>query len=288
MTTMTPHPALRRRDTPAQLCQLVRDWAGRIPTGGAIVEEKKDGIRFLWIDGEAVTREGTLIEGVEHIAEVLRAIEHEQCVPMFFDGEFEVAGSFEATQRHFQARGRNGDDGVLWLYDAVPMREWRRQQSGLTLEVRRRRVDEMVAPFAAGPVKSLPWTRANTIEEIEQAGRNAIARGAEGVVAKHALATYRRNASTWWRIKRKATFDLRVIGVVPHAAGDRLGGLVCDDKGVAVTVTQGFTEDQRKQLWAIRERVIGSVVELSAMERTARGSMRHARYARQRLDKGGE
>lgn len=287
MNAYTPHPALSARLQPKALCQLVTDWRGKLPAGGAIVEPKFDGWRMLWVNSELVTREGAPIEGVEHIADVLRRLEHDACVPMFFDGELLVGGNFEATSAHVQARGRNGVGGTFHIFDAMPMRVWRGEDVGHTAQARRTRLDEILDPIACDAVQPAPWNFVMTAAEVEELARDAIAAGGEGVVVKQALSTYRRAPSgNWQRIKRVLTADVRVIAVLPMAdMPDRVGALLCDHKGVQVRVSAGMTDEQRKLLWEGRSRLLGSIVEVEALDRTARGSLRQARFVRVREDK---
>jgi ATP-dependent DNA ligase len=283
-----PHPALARRpDSQAELCQLVGDWTGRVPGGGMIVEPKIDGIRALWIDGELVTRNGAPIAGAEHIADRLRILEREACMPMFFDGEFQVDGSFDATLAHFAAGGKNGDAGTLQVFDAMPMRAWRGEDPGEALDARKVKLDRMLAATADGAVRPLPWAWATDIDDIEAKAREFITAGGEGIVVKQPGATYQRRRGTiWQRIKKAITLDLRIVGY--EADRERpwlLGLLILDHEGVKVRVRAGFSDAERMALWTARDGLVGAVAEIEAQERTESGSLRSARYVRMRPDK---
>ncbi|MEA3044600.1 MAG: ligase 1 [Sphingomonadales bacterium] len=290
MNALGPHPALLRRNDPGpELCQLVGDWRGKMPAGGAIVEPKLDGIRALWIDGELVTREGTPIAGAEHIDARLRWLEREACVPLFFDGEFLVGGTFAETLAHFQARGGNGVAGTLHLFEGITMRTWRGEDPCETLEARRIKLDAMLAGKADAAVRPMPWSWANDADEVAAKAREFIAAGGEGVVVKDPLGTYQRRRSTeWQRIKKAMTLDLVIVDAVPQA--DRawmLGALVLDYRGRRVRVSAGFSDAERMALWRDRAQLVGTVAEISAMEVTEAGSLRQARFVRLRPDKGG-
>lgn len=282
-----PHPALARRPGgQALLCQPVMDWKGVIPAAGAIVEPKIDGIRALWIGGELVTREGAAIHGAGHIAELLRRIEHEAAVPRFFDGEFVAPGGFDATLRHFAKRGAE-DAGALHVFDALPMTAWRGGDPCQALEARRTALDRMLAPFECEAVRLMPWAWLPSPMEIERQARDYIAQGGEGVVVKDPAATYRRKPSpAWQRIKRELTLDLPVIGYEPDARRPfLLGVLIVDYRGKKVRVAAGFSDAERMALWRRRESLVGSVVEIAAMEATEQGTLRQPRWVRERGDK---
>ena len=288
MNALVPHPALASRpEAGRELCQLVSDWTGRMPAGGAIVEPKVDGIRALWIDGELVTREGAPIHGAEHIAACLRWLEHEACVPMFFDGEWQVGGSFAATLAHFQARGGRGDAGTLHLFDAMPMRVWRGEDPGQALEDRRPKLDRLLDGKARGAVRALPWAWASDADEVAAQAREYIAGGGEGVVVKNPLATYRRaRTSEWQRIKKAMSLDLRIVDAVPQKEREwMLGALVLDYRGKRVRVAAGFSDVERMALWRDRASLVGTMAEVEAMEVTESGALRQARFVRLRLDK---
>ena len=116
-STSCPAPAPRFARGPSELCALAVKWDGTVPAGGLIVQEKIDGLRALWIDGQLWTREGSVISGAQHIIAELQAMERAVGRPMFLDGEFQVDGALKPTLAHFSSGGRYGDAGAV-----VPVR----------------------------------------------------------------------------------------------------------------------------------------------------------------------
>lgn len=288
MSALGPHPALmRNRSADTFLCQLVTEWGGSVPAGGAIVEPKEDGMRCLWIDGELVSREGSPIYGCEHIAAKLRAMEHEACRPMFFDGELAVDRSFAATVAHFQAAGARGDAGTLHLFDMTTMDTWRGNDVCEALHARKSKLARLAEGFEGEELRVMPWAYMENAADIRARAAELIAAGGEGVVVKHAFATYRRTKSSeWGRIRRSITLDVPVVGVTPHRSlAGRLGALVVEVDGVRARVHHGFTDRERIDLWEARDRLPGAIVEVEAMDRTDRGSLRQAVFVRMREDK---
>ncbi len=169
---------------PANLCMLVTHWKGAIPAGGLICQEKIDGIRALWIDGRLVTREGNEIGGADHIAAELRAIETAFGRPMFLDGEFQVDGTLKATMRHFLQCGRYGPAGRLFLFDALPMTEWRSDTSGEALWARLDALTKVMAPISTEHVSVLTFHHCATAAEVTALAESVWARNGEGLVAK--------------------------------------------------------------------------------------------------------
>jgi DNA ligase-1 len=285
---MNAHPALLGRGASLSgLCQIVSDWNGMIPNGGCIAEPKIDGIRMLWIDGELVTRGGAPIHGAEHIAAALRHLEKKECVPQFFDGEWQVDGSFDATLDHFRRKGTAGDAGVFHVFDRTTMRTWR-GDVGEALSVRKHHLDELVAPL--GPeaaVRAVQWGWVGTPEEARRLAEEYIAAGGEGIVLKHANATYRAGRGrSWQRIKKAQTYDARIVDLVSRQDnGDVMATMVLDLDGQPLRVSAGFTDRQRFDFMISRERLVGGWAEIEAMERTETGKLREARFVRLREDK---
>jgi len=281
MNAYTPHPALSRAPISRELCQLVRDYDGKPPApDGCIVEDKKDGWRALWINGELVTREGAPIYGADHVADQLRAIERQRCRPTFFDGEFVVGDSFASTHAHLMARGRNGCQGTLWLFDMMDMETWAGNACCEPLTARRRRLDTLAGEFTGDAVRVLPWRYFETAAEIEADAAEVIAAGGEGIVVKDPRAVYaRRRTSAWQRIKRSMRAEVRVTAALPqHGNPDALGTLLVDIDGVAGKVCVGFTREQRLSLWRIAPDLVGRIAIVEMMEMTSSGGMRQARF----------
>lgn len=271
------HPAMRKQ--PRELCQLVRDYAGKLPDpGGAIWEPKHDGIRALWIDGELRTRNGDIIHGADHIRDALAAIDRKLCRPTFIDGEFVVDGNFDATLDHFAARGRAGDQGVLHVFDMLDMGTWRGDAVCPTLTARRRRIDDVIGGRGDDAVRPIVWGWAADTADAERIARDVIGDGGEGIILKAPSAVYaRERASSWIRIKRSELIRGRVIGAIPRRGNtDMLGALIVDVDGVQWTVAAGFSNDQRESLW--RMPPIGRTAFIKIMQRTASGQARQARY----------
>lgn len=288
MNALAPHPALARRPADSgELCQLVTDWKGGLASDGAIVEPKMDGIRACWIDGELVSREGSPIRGTAHIAEIIRAIEHEAAVPLFLDGEFLVDASFDATLSHFASAGAAGDVGTMWIWEALPMRVWTGEDPCEALEVRRGKLDRLVKPFECDALRVMPWAYMTDVAEIEAHAADFIAQGGEGIVVKQGLATYRRaRCGTWQRIKRRLTLDLEIVGYAAEKARPHmLGALIVDHAGTRVRIHAGFSEAERMAMWRDRADLVGGMAEIECMERTDAGSLRSPRFVRIRPEK---
>ena len=91
------------------------------------------------------------------------------------------------------------------------------------------------------------------------------------------------------KFKNEATEDVRISGFKEGGALTKyegmLGAFVVDYYGVSVDVGSGFTDDQRKEFWGNRNSLIDTMIEISYIERTKDGSLRHPVFERLRPDR---
>ncbi|MFC4593695.1 hypothetical protein [Sphingobium tyrosinilyticum] len=196
-------PPLAPRDPrfvrgPSELCTLAVKWDGTVPGGGLIVQEKVDGIRALWIDGQLVTREGNAIGGTSHIAAALARLEQAFGRRMMFDGEFQVGAALQPTLRHFANGGRYGDAGHLFLFDAVPLEDWRTDRCQIPLTARLDVLDAGGAALRGDAVSVLPRRLVATPSAVQRDAEGIWAREGEGLVAKVPTSLYRRRRDMAW------------------------------------------------------------------------------------------
>lgn len=216
------------------LCTLLSEWDGTLPPDGAMLEQKIDGWRCLWltgIDGKArlFSRNGIPLDGADHIAWRLEQMERAAGEPMLFDGEIQVAGTLDATKRWFESGWRmGGEAGVLHLFDCLTMAEWRAGGSDVPLYQRKARLAALIGagadqwewrPRSHGRddpacVRLLPDEWVSTPADVLDAAKRVWAADGEGVVVKRWDAPYRRLRSRdaqkvkpggpWWRNLRSS------------------------------------------------------------------------------------
>lgn len=127
-------------------------------------------------------------------------------------------------------------------------------------------------------------------ELICEMARKFIRAGCEGIMIKHPKSLYEfKRSHMWMKFKNKETEDVRIIGFKEGGALTKyegmLGAFVVDYYGVSVDVGSGFTDDQRKEFWGIRNSLIDTMIEISYIERTKDGSLRHPVFERLRPDR---
>jgi ATP-dependent DNA ligase len=88
-----------------------------------------------------------------------------------------------------------------------------------------------------------------------------------------------KRSSAWLKVKAVDAEDCPVVSV--HEGEGRLAGtmghVVVENNGRLIRVGGGFTDEQRRTIWANRDTVIGSWLEVTFQSKTPDGSMRHPR-----------
>jgi ATP-dependent DNA ligase len=208
---------------PSELCALATDWKpGPVPSGW-VAQEKIDGIRALWIDGQLLTREGVPIECAAHVVPDLQRLERRFGQRMFFDGEYREDGGFHETLAVFNSRGQRAGAGTFFLFDAVPLEDWRADTSEKPLTARQSEIGWALGDWAPKWVRRLPARAVASSLMVDVLAKATWAAGLEGLVLKDSRAPYRRQRSaSWLKVKQTLTLAGLIIEVVPGTAAVRV------------------------------------------------------------------
>jgi len=272
---------------PVFSCQLAKngDDHPRKMLGHKYLDVKLDGVRLLTvidIESRTVTqlsRDGRVNDRFQHITADLAKLIPDLKQSVVLDGEI-ISRSFQDLMRQLHRKDAvDTTDARLALFDIIPLADFR---AGLSLlsQVDRHEVLVGLMPLIAAAcgdrVYVIPKMMVNLDTDEGQAqfrefNRDTVAAGYEGIMIKDPRATYRtKRTDAWLKIKPWIVVDLQVVAVEPGKPESRfahtLGGLLCRGKDqerlVEVTVGGGFSEQQRDEIWANRESVIGRVVEV--------------------------
>jgi DNA ligase-1 len=200
-----------------------------------VVEEKYDGIRAQAHKSEGRVKifSRTLDEVVEfpELREPLASLPGE----FIIDGEilaWHDAQPLPFTQLQKRLGRRNPD---LWLVEEIPVKfvifDLLYLDGELLLDLplieRRRRLKQLLAPVQSKHFQLAPERMCETREALEEAFRDALAAGHEGIVAKapDSLYTPGRRGRFWFKLKEPfATLDV-VVTAVEYGHGKRHGVL---------------------------------------------------------------
>jgi ATP-dependent DNA ligase len=232
------------------LCMLATDWAGEVPAGGMMVEEKFDGIRAMYfrgVDGvnRLWSRNGYIIEGTGHIQHRLSLMERVASQPLFLDGEFVVDSSFAATKAWFERGWKSGNEsGTLYLFDLLLYADWKRGRCDTPLHERKKWLESLFRSVEEDPALSWDWRPgshgrdedqpavvivpdqwANDADDAIDIAHRVWARGGEGCMLKDAEGKYERGRSiAWQKLKSSSRWLAPRKSIKPRLAGANLQG----------------------------------------------------------------
>lgn len=288
-----------------------------------VAEEKYDGSRYLCIGGRFFSRRISDIDGlpVEKTANVPHLAERFNLSKAIYDGEIyypgqnsndvtAVMGSLPERAKELQEQNgylhyvifdilRTGDGE--WLLD----KPW---------HVRRKMLMEH---WAGHPDPYISTSYISYRNEKRILYRDILTANREGIMFKNINGLYvpdKRPAWNWVKVKKHMTDDVVILGyqepvreytgkdastwdywdgetaVTKFYSRGWIGAIVFgqyNDQGqlVELGTCSGMNEEIREELSKHKEKYIGSVIEISAMEKTKDGYYRHPQFIRLRDDK---
>jgi DNA ligase-1 len=241
--------------------------------GGRIIAIKENGSVSFY------TRAGQKYEGLVDLEREFSEMFPDNIV---LDGEITILNnkgipSKEAYKRAMKITRADGEKHGLKMlvFDAMPVSDWKTQQSSLTYIQRRQMLDCMTAfynndttYFELLPILYMGSDTSKVLELLEE----AIASNEEGVMINICDAPYE-FGRTWnlMKVKKMNTLDLQVVDY--EEGSGRLAGTlgaihVRYKNGNIVKVGSGFSDDLRKQIWNHDVMIVGKIVEIQYFEET--------------------
>lgn len=261
--------------------------------GKKLLDVKMDGVRisaFLNKETNSVvfmTRNGQTIENFGEIRNVLEQVLPHIGGSLVLDGEFMHPEGFQALMSVLRREGADTSKCWYGLFDIVSLEDFKNGRS------KKSQLDRHTVLVSLGvlvnqiliQMKDTP-SRIKVIEKVyvdldTVEGRAAYANfniqaakeGWEGIMIKDPDAPYVTKRTDAW-LKKKPVIEVSMtIKRVEEGKPDgqfkgTLGALVCegeeDDKKIISKVGSGITPEQRDELWAIRDKLPGMVVEVIA------------------------
>ncbi len=270
---------------PVFSCQLAHDSTNHEEKvcGKKIIEVKLDGVRVITIvypDGrvDQFSRNGKELLNFGHIKDQLSAVATGFSEPMVLDGEV-MSSSFQDLMKQVHRKDNvNAKDAILYLFDAVPLKDFEKGKSKVTQLQR----SQWVKDWYNGNIEALPNLRILAQELVDldtDAGQQrfrainqqAIDGGYEGIMIKEVNAPYEcKRSHAWLKLKPFIEVSLEVTDVEEGTGRNigRLGAFVCsgvdDGRKITVNVGSGFSDSNRDEFWNYRHEVLGNIVEVRA------------------------
>ena len=259
-------------------CMLAHDGAKHPKkiTGECFIEYKYDGVRVIAIvqngDATLYSRNGKLLENFPHINEALSRSEFEGLV---FDGEV-MSEDFQTLMRQVHRKeGAQTEDSYLAVFDMLTLEEFNAGGTSINAIDRRDRIEQLSGMFNYR-IQLVDATLVNLDLDEGQAqfkamNKLALDEGYEGLMIKPAFEGYKcKRSHAWLKIKPFIEVTLEVVGVEEGTGKNEgmLGALVVagndDGKDFHLNVGSGLTDDMRKDVWAVKDAVVGQLVEIRA------------------------
>ena len=259
-------------------CMLAHDGAKHPKkiVGECFIEYKYDGVRVIAIvqngDATLYSRNGKLLENFPHINEALSRSEFEGLV---FDGEV-MSEDFQTLMRQVHRKeGAQTEDSYLAVFDMLTLEEFNAGGTEHGAMFRRQRILDISSNFnyriqlVDATVVDLDTDEGQV--QFKDMNKLALAEGYEGLMIKPINDPYKcKRSHAWLKIKPFIEVTLEVVGVEEGTGKNEgmLGALVVagndDGKDFHLNVGSGLTDDMRKDVWAVKDAVIGQLVEIRA------------------------
>ena len=245
-----------------------------------IVTPKIDGIRFMMVNGVAVSRTFKPIRNI-YIQHLLQ-----QYLPDGIDGEITSGDTFQSsTSAVMTIEGE--PDFKVWIFDYVdPNKEEISPYYNRMLQM-----PDMNVPRDCFELSVLSGHKMNSLEEVEEYERICLESGYEGVMLRDPMGTYKFGRSTvndniLLKLKRFLDAEAELISVEEKMSNQNpeeldafgyikrsssldglvpmntAGALVVKDKnGMIFSIGSGLDDKTRKEIWNNKEKYIGKLVK---------------------------
>ena len=268
-----------KKDTvPVFGCMLAHDGAKHPKKikGECFVEYKYDGVRVIAIvqNGSATlySRNGKILSNFPHIEEALSISEFEGLV---FDGEV-MSEDFQSLMKQVHRKeGAQTEDSYLAVFDMLTLDEFNAGGTELNAFHRRERLISY-QPFFNARLQLVQAVNIDLDTEVGQKqfadmNKQALDSGYEGLMIKPIAEGYKcKRSHAWLKIKPFIEVTLSVVALEEGTGKNEglLGALVVegedDGKFFRLNVGSGLTDENREQIWANQDAVIGQLVEIRA------------------------
>ena len=258
-------------------CMLAHDGAKHPKkiAGQCLIEYKYDGVRIIAIvqNGSATlySRNGKVLSNFPHIEEALSKPQYNDTV---FDGEV-MSEDFQTLMKQVHRKeGAQTQDAYLALFDVLSLDEFQEGEGSQTALDRKLALEEYRDKDDCIRVVDYWQVNMDTDsgqELFKDLNKTALDKGYEGLMIKPINEVYKcKRSHAWLKIKPFIEVTLKVVALEEGTGKNEglLGALVVegedDGKFFHLNVGSGLTDENREQIWANQDAVIGQLVEIRA------------------------
>ena len=272
-------------------CMLAHDGRNsKKLVGECLVEYKYDGIRVITLvkSGKATmySRNGKVLENFPHIIESINKLKLKDCM---IDAEV-MSDNFQSLMKQVhRKKDAKTEDAYLAVFDALPLDEYLNGKGELNTLERKDYLDNL---FSAVYSKVVGGQRVNSRPDecikivdykqidldtdegqiqFSEMNKVALDEGYEGLMVKPVDGLYEcKRSHSWLKVKPFIEVTLECIGLEEGTGKnkDLLGALVVegedDGKFFHLNVGSGLTDENRKEFWENKKKVLGQLVEIRA------------------------
>lgn len=244
------------------------------------LSQKLNGIRATYVQGKMISRQGKEIKGLDHIIIPLKWVNNDIGEDMVYDGELIRKNvdsipdndNFRLTTSIVNAEGNDKSELEFAIFDCLSYKEFINGESKLKYKDRRMELECAVAYIDADvreDIRAVPIFYQGTDQsEIEKQLAITDELGYEGLMLNKDSVYECKRTTNLIKIKSFKHSDLRIVDVVEGEGKyvGVLGAIIVDYKGNKVNVGSGFTDEQRKEYWAIKDELIGKIAQVKYKE----------------------
>lgn len=242
------------------------------------VSEKLNGVRATYIDGQFISRQGLVIEGLDHIHKDIIETTYDH---MVLDGELrrknidKISDNDNFTQTiSIVSSDVSKEDLEFIVFDIIPLDEFKNGESKETYKQRYDSLltfNDMCDCHGAKNVRKVNvFYKGYDQRVIPELLQQMEEEDKEGLMINLDTTYKCKRHRGLLKVKQFYTVDLEIVGFEEGSGAmtGMLGALVCKYHNNTINIGSGFTKDQRQQLWNDRKSLVGRIIEVSYKEET--------------------
>lgn len=235
--------------------------------------QKLNGTRATYYKGRLIARSGAAYSGLEHIISALKWADENNIV---LDGELTLRDknglsdneAFRAASGIINSRAEKKPEICYTIFDAVPLSDFESDCPETVYSKRRKILDAFKtdSPECASVLPVL--YDGEDQSKIPELLERMVSEDKEGLIVNIDVPYRRTRHAGILKVKRFYTMDLPIVGYKEGSGrlSGTLGALVVDFRGNEVSVGTGFTDEEREELWEVRESLANILCEVKYKE----------------------